>query len=1066
MRNIFKPAAQTASSRERRSVRGVAAVVASVALAAGLVAYPVDAQETAAVSAASTERCATDVETRTLTVVGNPQQYAGNSYTRLTVSGLKTDEMVRKFSVSLSSGKFTTTRLDFAGPLQDTRSGKLTTYEDSKFPNYTELSTTRTVNQTSLTYELNNPVAVGTSSGNVDLVVPSSQRNARYYTVTADVETRTCEEEPTTTAPSSTALPTTPASPEPTAAPTTSPTAPETPAPDTPALQDKVWTSDVEKGTLEMRATQQEGQTSKVTLTRTVDEASVISGPFFARVSDQNGYDLGTEIIKPQVQVIGPDGKVLYNTTGDALYGSDIAPFDSVNRPTNGWGGLYIKGPDSLSVPAGSKVVVTMGFRPEPDHSPTVDGNVLSPTGPGELDLTFGARPGDASEGDSESSAPIEIQSCKAPVGRRAARELTDGEKADGTTVFVSHSPNATGIGSRTTTRLSRQIQGNENFSTLSESRWVYNALAYNRADNWLYAVSQRSDDPNNAAACPPGYLLQINPETGEVHNIGRVRRSDDRLNNRPSPFAKNNSVNDLDYLNTGWIGYNDGERLYVANSSTSGSRAVYTVTLPAAGDSNPQSSFLDNLANAASVYSEDHALLFEPSEPDPSQDPYAQYSWGLVSPAGVRALGYPAGTLLMERYDIANNRADRFVIDNPQTVGGKQVPTGKIWGKAWTYGNGNLGFGTGGQFYSNQSFQIKFDDPLSRSPKFTIVSVVENAPASFNTDGTSNAPMPVPPVDLAVEKVALDAGNDDQYGNALATLKKLNSRDSVTTRYWAVVVRNLSDGSSTGFTVTDQIPSVYDQNTIRGYSELSGQWDEFNVTRDYPEPGVASVEFNSGRLAGKSQRTFYFSAELKAGEECEVNTVAIRGNEVDQVPNNNEGSDLCSNDGVRVRLAKVDADNIDGVPADDAFLPDAQFRIDRLDRNSSVQLIRDADGFFALPEDLTPVGGLEGGLAPGEYQIVETKSPSGYSLLTAPIKFRVNAVESDERLTFDAANSAGYARVVSELSTDNDVVVAVGDVRQGNMPKTGGAGLQLPILFGGILIAAGALMGRRNVAA
>lgn len=910
MRNIFKPAAQTASSRERRSVRGVAAVVASVALAAGLVAYPVDAQETAAVSAASTERCATDVETRTLKVVGNPQQYAGNSYTRLTVSGLNTDEMVRKFSVSLSNGRFTTNQLDFAGPLQDTRSGKLTTYEDSKFPNYTELSTTRTVNQTSLTYELNNPVAVGTSSGNVDLVVPSSQRNAKYYTVTADVETRTCEEEPTTTAPSSTALPTTPASPEPTAAPTTSPTAPEPPAPDTPALQ------------------------------------------------------------------------------------------------------------------------------------------------------------GDASEGDSESSAPIEIQSCKAPVGRRAARELTDGEKADGTTVFVSHSPNATGIGSRTTTRLSRQIQGNENFSTLSESRWVYNALAYNRADNWLYAVSQRSDDPNNAAACPPGYLLQINPETGEVHNIGRVRRSDDRLNNRPSPFAKNNSVNDLDYLNTGWIGYNDGERLYVANSSTSGSRAVYTVTLPAAGDSNPQSSFLDNLANAASVYSEDHALLFEPSEPDPSQDPYAQYSWGLVSPAGVRALGYPAGTLLMERYDIANNRADRFVIDNPQTVGGKQVPTGKIWGKAWTYGNGNLGFGTGGQFYSNQSIQIKVDDPLSRSPKFTIVSVVENAPASFNTDGTSNAPMPVPPVDLAVEKVALDAGNDDQYGNALATLKKLNSRDSVTTRYWAVVVRNLSDGSSTGFTVTDQIPSVYDQNTIRGYSELSGQWDEFNVTRDYPEPGVASVEFNSGRLAGKSQRTFYFSAELKAGEECEVNTVAIRGNEVDQVPNNNEGSDLCSNDGVRVRLAKVDADNIDGVPADDAFLPDAQFRIDRLDRNSSVQLIRDADGFFALPEDLTPVGGLEGGLAPGEYQIVETKSPSGYSLLTAPIKFRVNAVESDERLTFDAANSAGYARVVSELSTDNDVVVAVGDVRQGNMPKTGGAGLQLPILFGGILIAAGALMGRRNVAA
>lgn len=50
MRNIMKPAA-TASSRTRRSVRGVAAVVASLALAAGLGSYPVDAQEGVEVTA-------------------------------------------------------------------------------------------------------------------------------------------------------------------------------------------------------------------------------------------------------------------------------------------------------------------------------------------------------------------------------------------------------------------------------------------------------------------------------------------------------------------------------------------------------------------------------------------------------------------------------------------------------------------------------------------------------------------------------------------------------------------------------------------------------------------------------------------------------------------------------------------------------------------------------------------------------------------------------------------------------------------------------------------------------
>lgn len=1016
MRNFLKPAARTARSRARRSVRGFSAVIASVALAAGLGAHPVDAQETETVTATTTADSSTSPAESTTT---NPVVAEPNSVTvermgtidRITVrdtddnpwgSGRKASDEFIWGVKRVGDGDITRiVSVTADGQELDPQYFGFVNGQDSDVIGIDE-DAFSTIPPTKLEIE-----AETTAAGEYEIAEPEEVPTARELSATGFGQT------------------------------------------------DQAAATVVPDGVGMARAATQPNSTEQLTLNGL--SYSLISGasggkPPRIRLETKVGGTFEQRNFYLTELVIKFNSSTSTAVQGPVTVRKNVDPGCTI-QPTD------IK---PVSMRTGSGISVNLTSCRIAVWKGSGDNIQIDFFGPGAnprnvpytVEL-YGAYDPTTSP---EPPAP-DTPACRAPEGRRPARGLSDGEKADGTTVFVSHSPNATGIGSRTTTRLSRQIQGKENFSTLSESRWVYNALAYNRADNWLYAVSQRSDDPNNAEACPPGYLLQINPETGEVHNIGRILRS----GTDQSPFAKNDRVNDLDYLNTGWIGYNGGVRLYVANSSTSGSRAVYKVTLPAVGESNPQSS---SPANTASVYAEDHALLFDPNEQHPSKDPYAQYSWGLVSPAGVRALGYPEGTLLMERYNVATNRVDRFVIDNPQTVGGKQVPTGKIWGKAWTYGNGNLGFGTGGQFYSNQSIQIKVDDPLSRSPKFTIVSVVENAPASFNTDGTSNAPMPVPPVDLAVEKVALDAGNDAQYGNALATLKKLNSRDSVTTRYWAVVVRNLSDGSSTGFTVTDQIPSVYDQNTIRGYSELSGQWDEFNVTRDYPEPGVASVEFNSGRLAGKSQRTFYFSAELKAGEECEVNTVAIRGNEVDQVPNNNEGSDLCSNDGVRVRLAKVDADNIDGVPADDAFLPDAQFRIDRLDRNSSVQLIRDADGFFALPEDLTPVGGLEGGLAPGEYQIVETKSPSGYSLLTAPIKFRVNAVESDERLTFDAANSAGYARVVSELSTDNDVVVAVGDVRQGNMPKTGGAGLQLPILFGGILIAAGALMGRRNVAA
>lgn len=47
-----------------------------------------------------------------------------------------------------------------------------------------------------------------------------------------------------------------------------------------------------------------------------------------------------------------------------------------------------------------------------------------------------------------------------------------------------------------------------------------------------------------------------------------------------------------------------------------------------------------------------------------------------------------------------------------------------------------------------------------------------------------------------------------------------------------------------------------------------------------------------------------------------------------------------------------------------------------------------------------------------------------------------------------------------------SDAVITVANVRQGNLPKTGGVGIQLPILLGGALTAAGALMGRRKVSA
>ncbi|MBC3178326.1 LPXTG cell wall anchor domain-containing protein [Corynebacterium lujinxingii] len=161
--------------------------------------------------------------------------------------------------------------------------------------------------------------------------------------------------------------------------------------------------------------------------------------------------------------------------------------------------------------------------------------------------------------------------------------------------------------------------------------------------------------------------------------------------------------------------------------------------------------------------------------------------------------------------------------------------------------------------------------------------------------------------------------------------------------------------------------------------------------------------------------------------------------------------------------------------------------KVDLDDRNTTlseaqfeVREVAAAEGEAPQTWDLEP--GTEAGtytldtvLEPGkEYDLVEVKAPTQdgvvYSLLTAPVRFRGTVqdqgvaveYESDGKWVSDISTQ-GVWSVVSDKQT---AYLEVANVRQGNMPKTGGAGLQLPILFGGALIAAGALLGRRKVAA
>lgn len=555
---------------------------------------------------------------------------------------------------------------------------------------------------------------------------------------------------------------------------------------------------------------------------------------------------------------------------------------------------------DVWAMQAWAQSVATTTAQPTPTTQPTTTSTTNAPQ-PTPRPTTATTEPGNSTSAAQPTSAqsPVSYYRCGGTVGRKAPRDVSDEEKKLGTIVYVAASP-----GSNTSTVLNRQKQLDNDFERIGRSEWVYNAIAYNREDDWIYGVSQEHD--TNKSGCPAGHLLQIDPTTGEAHDLGAIgknalARTIELVTGNAVPVWQ--SEGDRKLTNTGWFKMTDSQPyLYVANASISGTRNVYPIELPAVGRSNPTVAYgLETWSNFLStkVYSEDHATLF-------SND---RYAWGIVSPAGTAELGffYRCNDVVIERYDNINRTTRYFKITDLTTQGGRTIPltenrvqnscpgysqVGHTWGKAWVYGNGDLGFGTGGTGNNNVALQIRVHNP--ENPTFELISVVNNAPASYNTDGTSNAPGKGPKSDLTIEKVALDQDNDPLYGGKLAALQAQNGGDD-SARYWAVKVKNIGEGIASGFTVTDQIPSVYDPNTVKAYQlPDTPKLDRFSIRRDFPQPGRASVEFNGAAIPPGGEQTFYLSAKLKEGEVCKVNTVRVQGNEAETTTDNNSDSDDC----------------------------------------------------------------------------------------------------------------------------------------------------------------------------
>lgn len=102
-----------------------------------------------------------------------------------------------------------------------------------------------------------------------------------------------------------------------------------------------------------------------------------------------------------------------------------------------------------------------------------------------------------------------------------------------------------------------------------------------------------------------------------------------------------------------------------------------------------------------------------------------------------------------------------------------------------------------------------------------------------------------------------------------------------------------------------------------------------------------------------------------------------------------------------------------------------------------------------------------------GNYVLIETKAPGGYSLLPQPIAFRIGLDGVKQKIELTGKQGASFVLESGpdEKTGRTGTFMKVANVTVGELPKTGGHGVGLVGLIGAALAGAGLLLGRRKTA-
>lgn len=155
--------------------------------------------------------------------------------------------------------------------------------------------------------------------------------------------------------------------------------------PPKPPVKDQTWNAETQWGRQSTAVTPGEpGKVnSRIVMERSVDRDTIIRGTIDARLQHQNGWDLdGAQ--QARLTVFGPGNAVLHTQTLSANASNKVAALEA----GNGWGGVRFVLPNDVSVPAGSRVAVEMSFHGRGKNADAVrDPSFEGPLGPGDLKL-------------------------------------------------------------------------------------------------------------------------------------------------------------------------------------------------------------------------------------------------------------------------------------------------------------------------------------------------------------------------------------------------------------------------------------------------------------------------------------------------------------------------------------------------------------------------------------------------------------------------------------------------------------------------------------------------------